>query len=131
MRRCSHYPSLTARTSHESILDRSSAHLGWCGRPRLRYRIFRILLPIIGGLAGYLIAAALFRPRSVGKQFGKLPEAAGMDTVVELAQRNPVNLFNRLTQVNVEKKLVGGSPLQAEVNTWVEQTKGLPRVVEC
>jgi len=67
----------------------------------------------------------------VGKQFGKLPEAAGMDTVVELAQRNPVNLFNRLTQVNVEKKLVGGSPLQAEVNTWVEQAKGLPRVVEC
>ena len=72
----------------------------------------------------------LFRIKGVGKQFGELLEAAGVDTVPELAQRNPANLFARLTQVNAEKKLAGRSPRQDEVNGWVEQAKGLPRVVE-
>jgi predicted flap endonuclease-1-like 5' DNA nuclease len=74
--------------------------------------------------------ADLFRIEGVGKQFGELLEAAGVDTVVELAQRKPANLFSRLTQVNAEKKLAGRSPRQDEVNTWVQQAKGLPRVVE-
>ena len=74
--------------------------------------------------------ADLFRIKGVGKQFGELLEAAGVDTVVELAQRNPANLFSTLTQVNAEKKLAGRSPRQDEVNTWVQQAKGLPRVVE-
>jgi predicted flap endonuclease-1-like 5' DNA nuclease len=74
--------------------------------------------------------ADLFRIKGVGKQFGELLEAAGVDTVVELAQRNPVNLFNRLTSVNAEKKLSGRAPRQDEVSAWVEQAKGLPRVVQ-
>ena len=74
--------------------------------------------------------ADLFRIKGVGKQFGELLEAAGVDTVVELAQRNPANLFSKLTQVNAEKKLAGRSPRQDEVNTWVQQAKVLPRVVE-
>jgi predicted flap endonuclease-1-like 5' DNA nuclease len=87
------------------------------------------------GIAAALILkwvnhADLFRITGVGKQFGELLEAAGVDTVVELAQRNPVNLFNRLALVNAEKKLAGRSPRQDEVSKWVEQAKGLPRVVE-
>jgi predicted flap endonuclease-1-like 5' DNA nuclease len=74
--------------------------------------------------------ADLFRIKGVGKQFGELLEAAGVDTVVELAQRNPVNLFSKLAQVNGEKKLAGRSPRQDEVNSWVQQAKGLARVVE-
>jgi hypothetical protein len=66
----------------------------------------------------------------VGKQFGELLEAAGVDTVMELAQRNPVNLFSKLAEVNAEKKLAGRSPHQDEVSNWVQQAKGLPRVVE-
>jgi len=74
--------------------------------------------------------ADLFRIKGVGRQFGELLEAAGVDTVVELAQRNPANLFSKLAQVNAEQKLAGRSPRQDEVNTWVQQAKGLPRVVE-
>ena len=74
--------------------------------------------------------ADLFRVKGVGKQFGELLEAAGVDTVVELAQRNPVNLFNRLAEVNAAKKLAGRSPHQDEVSHWVQQAKSLPRVVE-
>ena len=74
--------------------------------------------------------ADLFRIKGVGRQFGGLLEAAGVDTVVELAQRNPANLFSKLAQMNAEQKLAGRSPRQDEVNTWVQQAKGLPRVVE-
>ena len=87
------------------------------------------------GLSAHLILtwinhADLFRIKGVGKQFGELLEAAGVDTVPELAQRNPANLFSKLTQVNAEKKLAGRSPRQDEVNSWVQQAKGLARVVE-
>jgi hypothetical protein len=66
----------------------------------------------------------------VGKQFGELLEAAGVDTVPELALRNPVNLFNKLSEVNAQKKLSGRSPRQDEVESWVTQAKNLPRIVE-
>ncbi len=74
--------------------------------------------------------ADLYRVKGVGKQFGELLEAAGVDTVPELAQRNPVNLFNKLSEVNTEKKLAGRAPHQSEVESWVAHAKDLPRVVE-
>ena len=74
--------------------------------------------------------ADLFRVKGVSKQFAELLEAAGVDSVPELAQRNPVNLFTRLGEVNAEKKLTGRSPHQGEVESWVSQAKTLPRIVE-
>jgi predicted flap endonuclease-1-like 5' DNA nuclease len=74
--------------------------------------------------------ADLYRVKGIGKQFGELLEAAGVDTVPELAQRNPVNLFNKLSEVNAEKKLAGRAPHQGEVESWVAQAKDLPRVIE-
>ena len=87
------------------------------------------------GIAAGLImkwvnSADLFRVKGVGKQFGELLEAAGVDTVPELAQRNPVNLFNKLSEVNAEKKLAGRSPHESEVESWVTQAKKMPRIVE-
>jgi predicted flap endonuclease-1-like 5' DNA nuclease len=83
-----------------------------------------------GLLLTWINHADLFRVKGVGKQFGELLEAAGVDTVVELGQRNPVNLFNRLAQLNAEKKLSGRAPRQDEVSSWVEQAKGLPRIIQ-
>ena len=54
--------------------------------------------------------ADLFRIKGVGKQFGELLEAAGVDTVVELAQRNPANLFSKLAQVNAGEEAGGTFP---------------------
>jgi predicted flap endonuclease-1-like 5' DNA nuclease len=39
--------------------------------------------------------ADLFRIKGVGEQFSDLLEEAGVDTVAELAQRNPENLYTR------------------------------------
>lgn len=71
----------------------------------------------------------LFRIKGVGEEYADLLEAAGVDTVPELAQRNPGNLHEKMTAVNAEKKLVRQLPTSAQVADWVEQAKQLPRVI--
>ena len=73
--------------------------------------------------------ADLFRIKGVGEQFSDLLEESGVDTVVELAQRNPENLYNKMLEVNEEKNLVNRAPHLSEVKSWVEQAKSLPRKV--
>ena len=53
-----------------------------------------------------------------------------MDTVVELAQRNAVNLHAKLLEVNVDKQYTKRDPTQVEVTDWVAQAKELPRIIE-
>ena len=86
------------------------------------------------GIAGALVLewvnhADLFRINGVGEEYSDLLEAAGVDTVPELAQRNPEHLYQKLVEVNQEKKLVRRLPTQAQVSDWIEQSKQLPRVV--
>jgi predicted flap endonuclease-1-like 5' DNA nuclease len=71
----------------------------------------------------------LFRIKGVGSEYADLLEMAGVDTVVELAQRNPDNLFGKLEAVNEEKKLVRRLPVLNQVQEWVEQAKSLPRKI--
>jgi predicted flap endonuclease-1-like 5' DNA nuclease len=74
--------------------------------------------------------ADLFRIKGVGEEYSDLLEEAGVDTVKELAQRNADNLFQKLEEVNTEKKLVRRTPTIDMVKDWIEQAKSLPRVVE-
>ncbi|MFO7743012.1 MAG: DUF4332 domain-containing protein, partial [Anaerolineae bacterium] len=73
--------------------------------------------------------ADLMRIRGVGEEYSDLLEWAGVDTVVELAQRNPENLYQKLLEVNAEKKLVRRPPSSGMVEDWVRQAKALPRVM--
>jgi predicted flap endonuclease-1-like 5' DNA nuclease len=73
--------------------------------------------------------ADLMRIAGVGEQYSDLLEAAGVDTVVELARRNPANLYQKLVEVNAEKPLVRRLPNQEMVAAWIEQAKTLERVV--
>ena len=73
--------------------------------------------------------ADLFRIKGIGEEYADLLEAAGVDTVPELSQRNPENLHSKLAEINEEKKLVRRVPNQAEVGGWVEQAKQLPRAL--
>lgn len=73
--------------------------------------------------------ADLFRVKGVSEEYGDLLEIAGVDTVPELAQRNPGNLYAKLIEVNEEKKLVRRPPSQSQVRQWVEHAKELPRAI--
>ncbi len=72
----------------------------------------------------------LFRVKGVGEEYADLLEAAGVDTVPELAQRNPQNLYDKLVEVNNQKKLVRQLPTLKQVESWVAQAKELPRVIQ-
>jgi predicted flap endonuclease-1-like 5' DNA nuclease len=74
--------------------------------------------------------ADLFRIKGVGEEYSDLLEEAGVDTVPELAQRNPENLFAKMKEVNAEKELVRRVPPLSAVQSWVEQAKQLPRVIQ-
>lgn len=74
--------------------------------------------------------ADLFRIKGVGEEYSDLLEAAGVDTVPEMAQRNPESLYNTLVTVNTQKKLVRQVPSQSTIANWIEHARALPRVVK-
>lgn len=73
--------------------------------------------------------ADLFRINGVGEEYSELLEAAGVDTVPELAMRNAENLTAKMEEVNEEKKLTRRTPSLKEVEKWIEEAKTLPRVL--
>ena len=86
------------------------------------------------GISGKLVLewinhCDLFRIKGVGSEYADLLEAAGVDTVVELATRNPENLYMRIVEVNAEKNLVRQVPAQSQVEDWIAQAKLLDRVI--
>ena len=86
------------------------------------------------GISGKLILewvnhCDLYRIKGFGSEWADLLEEAGVDTVVELALRNPQNLFDKIAAVNEEKNLVRQTPTLGQVEDWVAQAKNLPRVV--
>lgn len=74
--------------------------------------------------------ADLMRIKGIGGQYSELLEAAGVDTVPELSQRNAENLTVKMQEVNLEKKLVRQVPTLKMVKDWVHQAQDLPRVLE-
>lgn len=73
--------------------------------------------------------ADLMRISGVGEEYSELLEAAGVDTVKELRNRNADNLFAKMAEVNEAKKLVRKTPSQSAVTDWVEQAKKLPPIL--
>ena len=71
----------------------------------------------------------LFRIRGVGEEYASLLEKAGVDSVPELAQRNPASLYARLQEVNETTAEVRRLPSTNQVADWIRQAKALPRVV--
>lgn len=74
--------------------------------------------------------ADLFRIKGIAGQFSELLEAAGVDTVPELAQRNAENLQSALAKANEEKHLAKTTPSLIQVTDWIGEAKTLPTVVQ-
>jgi predicted flap endonuclease-1-like 5' DNA nuclease len=74
--------------------------------------------------------ADLARIKGIGGEYSELLEAAGVDTVVELATRRADNLFANINKVNEKKELVRKLPTQAKIEDWIKQANALPRVME-
>lgn len=86
------------------------------------------------GIRGDLILtwvnhADLFRVKGVGPQFAELLEAAGVDTVKELRNRNAANLAAKMLEVNEAKHLCRRTPVEKEVQKYIDLAKALDPVV--
>jgi predicted flap endonuclease-1-like 5' DNA nuclease len=73
--------------------------------------------------------ADLMRVRGIGEEYSDLLEAAGVDTVRELANRRPDNLHQTLLKVNGSKRLVRRPPALVEVERWVKNARELVPVI--
>jgi predicted flap endonuclease-1-like 5' DNA nuclease len=71
----------------------------------------------------------LMRVKGVGPKYATLLVASGIDSVAELAGRNPANLLGTMTEVNAAQHIVDALPSEADVAGWVAQAKALPKVV--
>ena len=88
----------------------------------------------VTGITGKLILtwvnhADLFRVNGVGPQFSELLEAAGVDTVKELKNRNAENLAAKMLEVNEAKHLTKRVPTAAELQKYIDAAKALEAVV--
>jgi predicted flap endonuclease-1-like 5' DNA nuclease len=73
--------------------------------------------------------ADLMRVKGIGEEYSDLLEEAGVDTVKELRNRNPENLFQALQTTNLKKRLVRRTPSLGEVKRWVKAAKQLQPMV--
>jgi predicted flap endonuclease-1-like 5' DNA nuclease len=80
-------------------------------------------------LLEWVNACDLMRIRGIGAEFGDLLEAAGVDSTVELAQRNAANLATTFAELNAARNTTRRAPTEAMVSDWIEQAKALPKVV--
>lgn len=86
------------------------------------------------GIRGDLILtwvnhADLFRVKGVGPQFAELLEAAGVDTVKELRNRNAANLAAKMLEINEAKHLCKRTPVEKEIQKYIDAAKALEPVV--
>lgn len=74
--------------------------------------------------------ADLCRIKGISTHYSQLLEAAGIDTVAELAKRVPANLLKKLVETNAARPLVKRLPTEKEVEAWVAQAKELPKLIK-
>lgn len=82
-----------------------------------------------GRILKFVNHADLMRIKGIGGEYAEILEAAGVDSVPELARRNPQNLASSIASVNVSKKLVRAVPTEKRVAGWVKQASMLDRIV--
>ena len=73
--------------------------------------------------------ADLMRVKGVSSQYSELLEAAGVDTVKELRNRNAENTAAKMKEVNDEKNLTNAVPSAGEVQKWIDQAKEMEPMI--
>ena len=73
--------------------------------------------------------ADLMRIKGIGEEYSDLLEEAGVDTIKELRNRVPKNLYAKILETNTQKKLVRRTPTLSMVEDWVKQAKSIAPAV--
>jgi predicted flap endonuclease-1-like 5' DNA nuclease len=71
--------------------------------------------------------ADLTRVKGIAGVYADLLEAIGVDTVVELAKRNPDHLYELMLKANNELRFVKRLPSLTQVDEWITQASRFNR----
>ena len=74
--------------------------------------------------------ADFYRIRGIGKQYADLLNVAGVNTVIDLSERHPMNLYEKLRETNIGRNLVRRAPPYRKIEGWIKSAKELIRIVE-
>lgn len=120
---------VNAKKLQEAGVRTTDALLKTCATPKGRRDLAEKATISEKSVLRWTNMADLFRITGIGEEYSDLLEASGVDTVPELAQRNPENLHSQLFKINEEKNLVRALPNPSQVEKWVKEAKKLPRVI--
>lgn len=73
--------------------------------------------------------ADLMRITGVGRQFGELLKASGVDTIKELRVRVSENLHEKMAKTNEKKNLCKVVPSAARIQDWIDLAKKMDPVI--
>ncbi len=73
--------------------------------------------------------ADLLRIKGVGEEYCTLLEEAGVSTLEELQQCDPEDLYRRMIEANLAKRVVRRLPTLAMVTRWIEQAQELAPII--
>lgn len=73
--------------------------------------------------------ADLMRISGIGEEYSELLEAAGVDTVKELATRKAENLAAKMKEINEVRKLTRALPGSSQVLKWIEQAQTMDAAI--
>lgn len=82
-----------------------------------------------GQLLKWANMADLMRISGIGSEYSELLEAAGVDTVKGLRNRNAENLAAKMAEVNETKNLTRALPAGKTVSKWIEQAGSLEPLI--
>lgn len=122
-------PELSAKLRQNAVYD-TRRLLVVCRTPALRQALAQSLGIESGQVLELANRADLARVDGIGTVFSNLLEEAGVDTVRELATRNPANLHETLVKVNAVKHLTRRAPSSDMVRAWIAQAKRLVPSIE-
>lgn len=120
-------PEIATALKAEGLLD-SDKLLAAAGDPKDRTTLAEKLGMEARELLEILNRADLGRLQGIGPVFSDLLEFAGVDTVMELRNRNPENLYAKIMEV-AEEHEVKRTPRQEDVSSWVAQAKEMERAI--
>ncbi len=106
----------------EDLLDRA-------GTPKGRDEIAEATGISSVRLMTWVNHADLIRVLGIGPQMAELLEAAGVDTVPELARRSAENLHTKMAEVNEQKHLTKRMASVSQIANWIEQCKSMDRKI--
>jgi len=74
--------------------------------------------------------ADLLRVKGIWKKYMNLLKEAEVVSISELSIKDPEELHAKIIETNENKRLVKRDPRLSDVQSWIEQSKQLPVVVE-